>query len=98
MAFLRNAVRRASFLAVSSLALSAHSDELRSSPLAEAYGVSPLVRDVRLSPDGSRVSEVRSNDDGTTMLVVHDVAEHSTRVVAVGRLGFEIIERCGWAN
>jgi hypothetical protein len=44
----------------------AFGDELKSSPLAEAFAAGPALWGVRLSPDGSRTVQIQDFADGTT--------------------------------
>jgi hypothetical protein len=73
-------------------------DELRSSPLAEAFSAYPALWGVRLSPDGTKTSQVQVHSDGTTMATVIDIAEGTRAVVLVGEAGGAVIESCGWTN
>jgi dipeptidyl aminopeptidase/acylaminoacyl peptidase len=85
-------------LLVCSAARGQEPEELLSTPLAEAFGSAPLVRGVRLSPDGSRISFMQMHQDGYPLVNVFDITSGSvTPVLAGERNGYDI-SWCSWAN
>jgi hypothetical protein len=86
-------------LAVFSLpTASVFAEDLRTSAIAEAFASYPALWDVRLSPDGTKTSQIQLYADGTTMATIIDVATGARAVVLVGDAGGAVIESCGWIN
>lgn len=66
-------------------------------PLARAFGASANFG-AELSPDGTRVSFIRANEDGSTFLEVVALASGSSRVVLESPEDRQGLRWCRWAN
>jgi dipeptidyl aminopeptidase/acylaminoacyl peptidase len=73
-------------------------DPLLSEPLAEAFGTPPLIRGLRLSPDGTKISFLQSRPDGGLLVRVFDTSsQNAATAFASGPNGYDITA-CQWAN
>ncbi|HEU4617655.1 MAG TPA: alpha/beta fold hydrolase, partial [Gammaproteobacteria bacterium] len=85
-------------LLAAAAARSQEPEKLLSEPLAEAFGSAPLVRGLRLSPDGSRISFVQMHPDGYPLVNVFDTRSGKITTAMAGvRDGYDI-SWCDWAN
>ena len=78
-------------------AVCALGDEPRTSPLADVFGARPALWGMRLSPDGTKTSQIVADVDGTMMITVIDFADGAARVVATAD-AWETVDECGWAS
>ncbi len=72
--------------------------ELKTSPLAQAFGSAPALWDPHLSPDGSKISFIRMHEQGATLGVVLDTVTGKVKVVIAGDRDKFDITWCDWAN
>ncbi|HUF73320.1 MAG TPA: alpha/beta fold hydrolase [Gammaproteobacteria bacterium] len=85
-------------LLVAAAARGQEPEELLSTPLAEAFGSAPLVRGLRLSPDGNRISFMQMHSDGYPLVNVYDITSgRVTTALAGERDGYDV-SWCSWAN
>ena len=76
----------------------ASSQELLATPLATAFGSHADIRNVRLSPDGERVSLLRTHPDGMTVVYTLDFLTRTSSFVVAGEADDFDITWCDWAN
>jgi dipeptidyl aminopeptidase/acylaminoacyl peptidase len=72
--------------------------ELKTSPLAQAFGSAPAMWGAKLSPDGSKVSFIRMHEQGATVAVVLDMVTGKARVILGGDRDRFDITWCDWVN
>jgi dipeptidyl aminopeptidase/acylaminoacyl peptidase len=72
--------------------------ELLSSPLAAAFGATPILWGAELSPDGSRISAIQMHPSGTTILTVIDLNAGTSSALMAGERDEHDISWCDWAN
>ncbi|MBF8270860.1 MAG: Peptidase S9 protein, partial [Gammaproteobacteria bacterium] len=72
--------------------------DLRSNPTAKLYGSHPDIRGVRLSPDGSKLSFLKTHPDGYTIVTVLDLAGPKLTGVINSDKDINDIAWCRWAN
>ena len=72
--------------------------ELKSSPLAQAFGSAPAMWGARLSPDGSKISFIRRQPLGPTRAAVLDTTTGALKVVVDGERDQFDISWCDWAS
>ncbi len=81
-----------------SCALVANSQAASPDPLAVSFGTMPALENVRMSPDGSKVSLLKMHPDGLPILMVLDLEKGSANLALASTPdGFDI-QWCGWAN
>lgn len=73
-------------------------EQLLRAPLAEAFGSAPLMRGVRLSPDGSRISYIQSDTGGRDLLSVFDTRTGTVASAMASEPNGYVLRWCGWAN
>ncbi len=67
-------------------------------PLAVAFGTMPALWDVRLSPDGTKVSFLQMHSDDISVLTIFDLTSGKANLaLASSRGGFDL-QWCDWAN
>jgi dipeptidyl aminopeptidase/acylaminoacyl peptidase len=67
-------------------------------PLAAAFGTMPTLRNVRMSPDGTKVSLVQMHADDLPILRILDLATGKVNLALASTTdGFDI-QWCAWAN
>lgn len=79
-------------------AWAADHQELKTTELAAAFGQLPSMSDVRMSPDGNKISYLNYDLDGTTVLAVIDLAKMASRPITKTDFGKFDILNCRWAN
>jgi dipeptidyl aminopeptidase/acylaminoacyl peptidase len=72
--------------------------ELKTSPLAQAFGSAPALWGARLSPDGSKISFIRRQAQGPTLAAVLDTATGQPKAILDGERDKFDITWCDWAN
>jgi hypothetical protein len=72
--------------------------ELKTTKLAAAFGELPAAYDVRMSPDGRKVSYLDGEVDGHTFLAVTDLVTTKTSALVRANFGDFEINSCRWAN
>jgi dipeptidyl aminopeptidase/acylaminoacyl peptidase len=78
--------------------IAATSNAAAPDPLAVAFGTMPALWNVRLSPDGTRVSFLQMHPENLSILTVFDLATGKANLaLASTRDGFEL-KWCNWAN
>jgi dienelactone hydrolase len=76
----------------------AEPDELLSTPVAAAFGSQPTVWNLRLNPDGGKLSFLQAGADDRTVLIVADLENGGGNpVMASDPQSFDI-DWCDWAN
>ena len=77
----------------------ARDGELKTSPLAVAFGSHPTFMSLSLSPDGDKVAFVQYHPDGFYFVRILDLTTNklSNVILTTGKNGTEI-SRCFWAN
>jgi len=83
-----------------SLATIAHTKDgdLRTDPVAKLFGSHPDIRGVRLSPDGSKLSFLKTHPDGYTIVTVLDMAGPKLTGILNSDKDENDIQACRWAN
>src|SRR3990172_4904230 len=71
---------------------------LKSDPTAKLFGSHPDIRGVRLSPDGSKLSMLKTHPDGYTIVTVLDMAGPKLTGVLNSDKDENDIQSCRWAN
>src|SRR3990170_1625771 len=93
---------RSSLIAFLCLILSgAAADEanLKTSPLAVAYGSHPDLQSPRLSPDGSKLAFLQTHPDGYEFLRLLDFgAKQGSGMIAAGQKDKVDLKWCRWAS
>ena len=72
--------------------------EYKADPLAVKFGTLPDVRDMRLSPDGSKVSVIKWFDQDIPAAVVYDLHTGKGKIVASSKKGEFNVRWCDWGN
>jgi dipeptidyl aminopeptidase/acylaminoacyl peptidase len=72
--------------------------ELQSTPLAAAFGASPALWGLRLSPDGTRVVAIEAAESGTTNARTLRLADGHAELVLEGDPEEFDVQWCDWAN
>jgi dipeptidyl aminopeptidase/acylaminoacyl peptidase len=93
----RSGVVLAALASLSSVAFAAERTQLRSSPLAQAFGSAPIMWGVQLSPDGTKLSAIQMHPSGTTLARVVSLVDGTASVVLSGNEDFTV-SWCEWAN
>ncbi len=73
-------------------------ETLLSSPLAKAFGRQPRLKSVRLSPDGTKVSFIRTTHEGNTVVFVLDLETSKSNPILTNRIDDYDYSNCDWAN
>ncbi len=73
-------------------------ENLLTGPLAEAFGKQPLLKSVRLSPDGRKISYIRTHPSGVNYLQVTNLDTGNQRGVLTSIKDKYELSRCDWAN
>jgi dipeptidyl aminopeptidase/acylaminoacyl peptidase len=89
-------VAAASFAAASVIAQ--ESEDLETTPLAAAFGASPAIWGLQLSPDGTQIVAIGAADSGATLARTLRLADGHARLVLEGELGESEVQWCDWAN
>jgi dipeptidyl aminopeptidase/acylaminoacyl peptidase len=84
--------------ALSALASANEPTELKSTPLAKAFGSAPVLRGVQLSPDGTKISTLQMHPSGVTIARTIDLANGTLPIVLSGKKDEFDISWCRWAN
>jgi hypothetical protein len=61
--------------------------QLKTTPLAQAFGTAPVMWGVELSPDGSKLSAIQMHPSGTTLARVISLVDGTNSVVLSGNCG-----------
>ena len=88
----------AGFMIAASSAFGADRQEFKTTPLAEAFGQLPSLSDVRMAPDGTKISYLIDEVDGRTILGVLDLNSKEAHALAEASFGDFDLRWCGWAN
>jgi pimeloyl-ACP methyl ester carboxylesterase len=83
---------------VSALAAAQDPDELRTSNLAELFGIAPTIGDPRLSPDGTQLIFLQQNEMGVTLLRHLALADGSVSTLLAGSEEGHDIVGCEFTN
>jgi dipeptidyl aminopeptidase/acylaminoacyl peptidase len=88
--------------AVSAAARADEPDDLRTNPLAAAFGTAPLIWSPRLSPDGARVAQIQMHPSGVTLARVLDITTGTVTALIAGTGDESPVQGevmwCGWKN
>jgi dipeptidyl aminopeptidase/acylaminoacyl peptidase len=95
---IRRFVLAALFLAASGGAGAKEPPELKTTPLAEAFGSAPVMWGVQLSPDGRKLSALQAHPTGVTIARVVDLEGGASQVVLSSKRDEFDISWCDWAN
>ncbi len=96
---MRSGVVAAVLTAVAGGALAANEpSQLLTSPLAKAFGSSPVIWNLRLSPDGSKMVALQQLPEGTTIARSFDFAGGKVETILAGKPEKFDVEWCDWAN
>lgn len=88
-------------LALVSLPGLAYADEpaeLKTTPLAQAFGTAPVMWGVALSPDGTKLSAIQMHPNGTTLARVIGLGSGGDAVVLSSGNQAYTVSWCEWAN
>ena len=72
--------------------------ELKSTPLAQAFGTAPVMWGVRLSPDGTKFSAIQMHPSGTTLARVIGLGGGTDSVVLSSGNEAFAVDWCEWAK
>jgi dipeptidyl aminopeptidase/acylaminoacyl peptidase len=76
----------------------AGAEDLESAPLAAAFGASPALWGLRLSPEGTHVVAIEAADSGTTNARTLRLADGHSAIVLEGEPDEFDVQWCDWAN
>jgi dipeptidyl aminopeptidase/acylaminoacyl peptidase len=78
----------------------AHADDgpLKSDPTAKLFGSHPDIRGVRLSPDGNKLSMLKTHPDGYTIAAVLNLQQPKFIAILNSKKDVNEIPWCQWAN
>lgn len=78
----------------------AHADDgpLKSDPTAKLFGSHPDIRGVRLSPDGNKLSLLKTHPDGFTIAAVLNLQKPKFIAILNSKKDENEIQWCRWAN
>lgn len=71
---------------------------LESTPLAHAFAAAPNLNDLRLSPDGKRISFLQAHPQGMTVARALDTSTGKVTLLMAGKPNEFDIAWCDWAN
>ncbi|HET8699659.1 MAG TPA: hypothetical protein VFO94_19395, partial [Gammaproteobacteria bacterium] len=70
-----------------------------SEPLAEAFGAPPLIRDLHLSPDGTKILFLQARPEGGELVRIFDTRSQTTTTpMASGGRDGDDVRWCRWKN
>src|SRR6185503_7827615 len=72
--------------------------DLKTTPLAAAFGSAPAMWGVRLSPDGTKLSMIQMHSSGVTIARVVTFGSGQSDIVLAGKRDEFEISWCDWAN
>jgi dipeptidyl aminopeptidase/acylaminoacyl peptidase len=73
-------------------------EDLETTPLAAAFGASPAMWGLQLSPDGTRIVAIHAAESGATIARTLRLADGHAQLVLAGELGEFDVQWCDWAN
>jgi dipeptidyl aminopeptidase/acylaminoacyl peptidase len=79
-------------------AIAQEPEELETTALAAAFGASPAMWGLQLSPDGTRIVAIQAADSGATVARTLRLADGYEQLVLAGEVGQFDVRWCDWAN
>lgn len=86
------------FFFVQATAIAKDTQEYKTNPLAVKFGTLADIRDIKLSPDGTKISMIKWFDQDIPAAVVFDLQTGKGRIVASSKKGDFSVTWCDWAN